>query len=147
MTEVREAEAQSAVPQTDVRVTKYLSKPNAETTKYFTHETYDIDELERKVNENTADISNIESRLYNDEADIYHIEQDVSVNTSDITNLQASIASVATQVSNIPINPYEGLIKPLYINNENIPLEYNYNRGKMIFWEISEEQWSLFNIY
>ena len=38
-----------SIPQLDVRVTKYLSKPNAETTKYFTQESYDIDELEQQV--------------------------------------------------------------------------------------------------
>ena len=52
-----------SIPQLDVRVTKYLSKPNAETTKYFTQDSYDIDELEQQVQENTADISNIQASI------------------------------------------------------------------------------------
>ena len=43
--------------QLDIRTSRYLSKPNAETTRYFTQEPYDVDDLERKVQENTADIS------------------------------------------------------------------------------------------
>jgi hypothetical protein len=98
-----------SIQQLDVRVTKYLSKPNAETTKYFTQDHYDIDDLERKVQENSELLSeqaeDILSLQVNKESSVDH-ESDISnlqtqINfkesssdhAADISNLQASINS------------------------------------------------------
>ena len=82
-----------SIPQLDIKATKYLSKPNVETTKYFTQESYDIDELERKVNENTQNISDLDSRTSN-------IESRLAIDEADIDSLQSTVASIASTVSN-----------------------------------------------
>ena len=107
-----------SIPQLDVRVTKYLSKPNAETTKYFTQDSYDIDELEQQV-------SNLQTEVDSKESSSDH--------AADISNLQ-------NQINSIPINPYEGLYYFVYGTSLTNPVMiFNYNKGKMIFWENDDD--------
>ena len=131
-----------SIPQLDVRVTKYLSKPNAETTKYFTQDSYDIDELEQQVQENTADIS----LALNEVSSLQINKESCTDHAADISNLQASINSkesssdhaadisnIHASIASIPINPYEGLFYSRYAN-QFVIVEFNYGIGNMIFW-------------
>ena len=137
------------IQQLDVRVTKYLSKPNAETTKYFTQDSYDIDDLERKVQENSellAEQAEDISLALNKVSSLQINKESCTDHAADISNLQASINSkesssdhaadisnIQASINSIPINPYEGLFYSRYGGN-NVIIEFNYNLGNMIFW-------------
>ena len=139
-----------SIPQLDVRVTKYLSKPNAETTKYFTQDSYDIDELEQQVQENTADIS-----LALNEVSNLQVNKESSVDhESDISNFQtqinfkesssdhaADISNIQNQINNLNLgSPYESLFYFKYGTSLTNPIMvFNYDKGRMIFWENTDE--------
>ena len=125
----------SEVPQMDIRASKYLVKTNAETTRYFTQEPYDIDSLEQQVNQNSQDISNLDTRVTN-------VENRLLTDESDIDNLQSDVSNLITVVSNIPINPYEGLLSYSYVDLDATIINYNNNQGNMIIWNSGND-----NIY
>ena len=89
-----------SIPQLDIRATKYLSKPNVETTKYFTQEATDITELERKVNQNTQDISALDARTSNIVFRLAISETDIDSLQSNVANIASTVASIASTVSN-----------------------------------------------
>ena len=66
----------------DINTTKYLVKPNSETTRYFTQDGGQqvIDDLQNQINQ----------------------KENITDHDDDVLNLQ-------NQINNIPINPYEGL--------------------------------------
>ena len=125
-----------SIPQLDVRVTKYLSKPNAETTKYFTQDSYDIDELEQQVSNLQTEVDSKESS--SDHAtDISNLQASINSKESS-SNHAADISNLQNQINSIPINPYEGLFYSRYCGNYVI-IEFNYNIGNMIFWENDDD--------
>ena len=52
----------------DINTTRYLFKPNVETTKYFTNS--GGEDIARQVEQNTNDISDLKDRLDIDEIEI-----------------------------------------------------------------------------
>lgn len=78
-------------------------------------------------------LSNLSEKVETNENDISDLDERTTTNENDITTINNTI-------SNIPINPYEGLFKPIYISSNRPGLEFNYNTGKLIYWS-SGEYW------
>ena len=100
---------------TDINTTKYLVKPNVETTKYFkpSDPSEDIyEELEKKedITDHNADIqiinnniTNLNNRLETDEINISNNTSNISTINNNITNLSESVTNINNDISNIDI--------------------------------------------
>ena len=122
----------------DINTTKYLVKPNVETTKYFTDDGGQqvIDDLENQINQkenitdHNEDVSNLSNRIRNNSSNI-------EINASAIDNHEIRITALESN----PVNPYEGLLSYSYINIDATIINYN-NLGNMIIWNSGND-----NIY
>ena len=171
---------------TDVNTTKYLYKPNVETTRYFVNDggadiaeqvarntanieinSIKIDALTTVVENNTSDISDIKDRLDVDEilindnsTNISTNTTNISTNTTDITNLKdrvsncennistntTNISNLQSQISNLNLgSPYEGYYYSLYNDTTHPVIQFNYNKGRMIYWSDSSRYKSAVN--
>ena len=123
----------------DINTTKYLSKPNVETTKYFTDDGGQqvIDDLENQINQkenitdHDIDVLNLSNRIRNNSSNI-------EINASAIDNHEIRITALESN----PVNPYEGLLSYSYVNNDASIINYNNNLGNMIIWNSGND-----NIY
>ena len=123
----------------DINTTKYLVKPNVETTKYFTDDGGQqvIDDLENQINQkenitdHNEDVSNLSNRIRNNSSNI-------EINASAIDNHEIRIRALESN----PVNPYEGLLSYSYVNIDATIINYNNNLGNMIIWNSGND-----NIY
>ena len=88
-----------SITQLDIRATKYLSKHNVETTKYFTQDPYDIDELERKVQQNTEDISTLNGEVSNISIQVQTNTTNITTNSTDISGLKTRMSTAESNIS------------------------------------------------
>ena len=139
----------------DVNTTKYLYKPNVETTRYFVND--GGADIAEQVEQNTSDISDIKDRLDVDEilindntTNITNNTTNISTNTTDITNLKnrvsncennistntTNISNLQAQINGMSNNPYEGYYYSIYTDagTSRAKIRYNYNIGDMMFW-------------
>ena len=99
----------------DINTTKYLVKPNSETTRYFTQDGGQqvIDDLQNQIDlkenitHHNEDVLNLSSRIQNNTSNI-------SINATTIDNHEIRITALESN----PINPYEGLFYYSYVSSE-----------------------------
>ena len=68
--------------QTDFETTRYLYKPNVETSRYFTNN--GGEDIAEQVEQNTTDISDLKNRMDTAETNISTNTSNISTNTSNI---------------------------------------------------------------
>ena len=123
----------------DINTTKHLSKPNVETTKYFTDDGGQqvIDDLQNQIDlkenitDHNEDVLSLSSRIQNNTSNI-------SINSTTIDNHEIRITALESN----PVNPYEGLLSYSYVNMDATIINYNNNLGNMIIWNSGND-----NIY
>ena len=142
----------------DIETTRYTIKANIETTRYFNSPETDI---EQQVNQNTQDISDIKTTLTSVESTLMTVgnrlttdENNISNNTSNIATLtnevstkesttshNSDISNLQSQINNLNLgSPYEGLFYFKYGTSLTNPIMvFNYDKGRMIFWENTDE--------
>lgn len=80
----------------EVRTTRYTTKSNVETTRYFNSSYADVVE---QVEQNTQDITDIKTRLTTDETNISNNTINISNNTTDISNNTTDITDIKTRLT------------------------------------------------
>ena len=87
---------------TDINTTKYLYKPNVETTRYFVND--GGADIVEQVEQNTQDISDLKDRLDIDEMVINDNTTNISINTTNISTNTSDITNLKSRVSNCENN-------------------------------------------
>lgn len=146
---------------TDIRSTPYLTKPNVETTRYFTPTDPSIeiwDELNKKeyITDHNADINEINESIAVIDNSLTNLSSRVSTNESDISTINENITTLDTSVSNISSRvstaesdidelqaaisglssiEYEGMYK--YVTDSisgHYGVMLNFKQGGMLYW-------------